>query len=121
MEGSRQIFDFLQPDPNEKKCSSGTKDGIDPKPGPKFEFVHCLKVNKKPDQFGPWKDPGGPSKWKGPPKFSTFYSLIQMKKNYSSGTKDGIGPKPGSNFDFVHCLRVYKKNQPNLERSLQRP
>ena len=47
VQGSSQIFDFLQPDPNEKNYSSGTKDGIDPKPGPNFEFVHCLKVYKK--------------------------------------------------------------------------
>ena len=47
MEGSRQIFHFLQPNPNEKNHFCGTKDGIDPKLGPKFEFVHCLKVYKK--------------------------------------------------------------------------
>ena len=25
--------------------------------------------------------------------------------NYFSGTKDGIDPKPGSKFEFVHCLK----------------
>ena len=49
VQGSSQIFDFLQPDPNEKKYSSGSKDWLDPKPGPKFEFGHCLKVYKKHD------------------------------------------------------------------------
>ena len=45
------MFDFLQPDPNEKNYFSGTKDGIDPKTGPKFEFDHCLKVYKKMTNF----------------------------------------------------------------------
>ena len=53
--------------------------------------------------------PGGPSQWKGPPKFSTFYSLNQMKKNHSTGTKGGIELKPVSKFEFVHCLNIYKK------------
>ena len=47
MQGSTQILHFLWPDSNENNHSSGTKDGIDPKPGSKFEFVHCLKVYKK--------------------------------------------------------------------------
>ena len=34
-----------------------------------------------------------------------------MKKNYSFGTKGGIELKPGSKFEFVHCLKVYRKNQ----------
>ena len=55
VQGSSQIFDFLQPAPNEKKYSSWSKDWLDPKPGPKFEFAHCLKVYKKINEFGPWK------------------------------------------------------------------
>ena len=40
--------------------TSGTECRIDLKPGCKFEFVRCLMVYKKIDQFGPSKDPGGP-------------------------------------------------------------
>ena len=34
---------------------------LEPEPGCKFEFAHCLKVWKEIEQFGPWKDPGWPS------------------------------------------------------------
>ena len=40
---------------------------MDLKPSCIFKFVRCLEVYKKIDQFGPWRDPGGPSIGKGPP------------------------------------------------------
>ena len=78
----------------------GTKGGIELKPGPNFEFVHYLKVYKKNYQFGPWKDPGGPSKWKGPPKFSTFYSLTQMKKIIPLEPKVGLNSNQALNLSL---------------------
>ena len=51
---------------------SGTECRIDLKPGCKFELVRCLKVyEKKIDQFGPSKDPGGPCFTKGPLKLAS--------------------------------------------------
>ena len=38
VQGSPQIFHFLWPDPNENNYSSGTKDGIGPKPGLNSSF-----------------------------------------------------------------------------------
>ena len=60
VQGSSQIFNFLQPDPNEKNDTSGSKDWLDPKPGPKFEFGHCLKVYKKHDHERTLAGPPGP-------------------------------------------------------------
>ena len=52
--------------------TSGTECRIDLKPGCKFELVRCLKVyEKKIDQFGPSKDPGGPCFTKGPLKLAS--------------------------------------------------
>ena len=32
------------------------------------------------------------------------------ENNYSSETKDGTDPQPGSEFKFFHCLNVFKKH-----------
>ena len=81
------IFDFLLPDTNENNYSLGTKDGIDPKPGPNFEFVHCLKVYKKSYKIGPWKDPGGALYV---PQIFDFLEPDPNEKKYSFRTKGGI-------------------------------
>ena len=46
---------------------SATECLMDLRPNCVFKAVHCLEVYKKIDQFGPWRDPGGPLIGKGPP------------------------------------------------------
>ena len=92
MQSSPQIFYFLQPDPNEKNYSSGSKDWLDPKQDPKLEFVHCQKVYKK----RPIRTLKGPCQAlfvQGSPK--TFFCITQpWKKKYSFGTKGRIELNP---------------------------
>ena len=82
-QGSAQIFHFFWPDSNENNYSSGTEDGIDPKPGSEFEFVHCIKVYKK-------KLPIPTLLYKGPPKFSPFYQPTKLKRNIPVEPKVGL-------------------------------
>ena len=44
-----------------------------------------------------------------------------MKKNYYTGTKGGIELEPGSKFEFVYCLNVYKSYQLGPSKDPGRP
>ena len=52
---------------------------LEPKVGLNSNQAVNSRSKKFFEQFGPWKDPGGPMKCKGSPKISTFYGLTQMK------------------------------------------
>ena len=99
------MFLFLWPDPNEKKYSSEIKDHIDLKPGSNFGFVHCLEVFKKVTKLDHERILPYPF-LRGSPKTFVFLSPNQKEKKYSCESKGCIDLKPGSNYEFVHCLKV---------------
>ena len=73
-----------------KKIFLWTKDGINPKPGPNFEFVHCIKVyKKKVTNSDDERTLAGLLSGRVPENFQLFTAWPKWK-NYSTGTKGGI-------------------------------
>ena len=89
------------------------KDWIDLKPGCQFELDHCLNVYKKRWPILTLKGPCRALYVQGSPKIIFFLLSNQNKTYYSFGIKYWIDPQPGSKLEFVHCLNVYKRNNPS--------
>ena len=74
-----------KPAANQNNYFSATECLMDLRPNCVFKAVHCLEVYKKIDQFGPWRDPGGPLIGKGPLISETPAWLGLSKSHFLSG------------------------------------